>query len=302
MKKIIAIISSATIPILAIFLVILVAVLVVLDFFGTNSTDGYVVDNMAYADDYKKVLNENIDNGYVSLERILYFYLARDGQTFSKIYSDNLDTDLKRMKPISEVCAKDEYKYFSGCNAVELKMSNQIDEYQNKPFGKPMDFSKATITSFFMEQRIVFDSFDVHSAWDFAAPEQTELTSVCDGTVLNVSFPYSENIADTSGGSGNYIVLKCNVDGTVYKVTYAHLYPGSSKVSTGDPVTKGQAIASVGTTGYSTGNHLHYQVQREDNTYVDGMSLIDFSDGTVTVPSTPPSYYPQPELRPNLGY
>lgn len=301
MKKIIMIITSASIPVLAIFFVVLVAVLLVLDFFGTNTTDGYVVDNMAYADDYKKVLNENIDNGYVSLERILYFYLARDGQTFSKIYTDNLDNDLKRMKPISEVCAKEDYKYFYGCNALEIKMSNQIDEYQNKPFGKPIDFSKATITSFFMEQRIVFGSFDVHSAWDFAAPEQTELTSVCDGTVSKVSFPYSENVTDTSGGGGNQIVIKCNVDGTTYNVTYAHLYPGSSKVSVDDTVTKGQVIASVGTTGYSTGNHLHFQVQRDDNTNVDGMSLIDFSDGTVTVPNTPPSYFPNPELRPNFG-
>lgn len=302
MKKFIMIISSASIPLLAIFFVILVAVLLVLDFFGTNTTDGYVVDNMAYTDDYKKVLNENIDNGYVSLERILYFYLARDGQTFSKIYTDNLDNDLKRMKPISVVCAKEEYKYFSGCNALELRMSNQIDEYQNKPFGKPIDFSKATITSFFMEQRIVFGSYDVHSAWDFAAPEQIELTSVCDGTVSKVSFPYSENIADTSGGGGNQIVLKCNVDGTIYNVTYAHLYPNSSKVSVGDSVTKRQVIGSVGTTGYSTGNHLHFQVQLEDNTYVDGMSLIDFTDGTIVVPTTTPSYFPESELRPNLGY
>lgn len=300
MKKITIIISSSIVPILASFIGILVAVLITLDFFGTNSTDGYVEDNMAYADEFKKVLNENIENGYVSLERILYFYLARDGQTFSKIYTDNLDKDLKRMKPISEVCSKEEYKYFSSCNATELKMSKQIDEYQNKPFGKPLDFSKVTITSFFMEQRIVFGIFDVHGAWDLAAPAQTEVKSVCDGTISKVSFPYKENVTDTSGGGGNQIVLKCNVDGTAYKVTYAHLYPGSSKVSDGDTVTKGQVIAGVGTTGYSTGNHLHYQVQLENNTYIDGMSLIDFSDGTTT-PSLSQDYFQKPDLRPNFG-
>ena len=51
MKKIIIIISSALIPIIAFGIAIIVACLICLDFFGTNSTDGYVEDNMAYAND-----------------------------------------------------------------------------------------------------------------------------------------------------------------------------------------------------------------------------------------------------------
>lgn len=301
LKKIIALVVTTMIPIIVIIVILLTAVMIVLDFFGTNTTDGYVQDNMAYASEYKKVLNENIDNGYVSLERILFFYLARDGYSFSKLYQDNLDYESKRMKPISEVCSEMEYKFLSICSVNEINLSNQIDEYQNKPFVKPLDFSKVKISSFFMEQRIVFGNYSVHKAWDLATPAETDVYSVCDGEIQKVSFPYSTNEKDISGGGGNQIELKCNVDDMTYKVTYAHLYPNSAKVGVGDIVTKGQIIAGVGTTGYSTGNHLHYQVQKEDGTYVDGMSLIEF--GTEELDSEINSgYYDNPILKPNFGY
>ena len=298
MKKITVIFSSAFLLVIAFGIAIIVSCLICLDFFGTNSTDGYVEDNMAYANDYKKVLNENIEKGYIPLERILYFYLAKDGLSFSKIYNDNLDLDLKRMKPITDVCSQMDYKNLSICFQNELKLSGQQTEYQNKPFGKPIDFSKVTITSFFMEQRIVFGSYDVHSAWDLASPAETEVYAVCDGTIEKVSFPYSENVTDTSGGGGNQIILKCNIEDKTYQVTYAHLFPNSSKVKAGDTVTKGQVLGGVGTTGYSTGNHLHYQV-KADNKNVDGMSLIDFSDGSKTPPT---EYFPKPDFGSNFRY
>ena len=169
MKKKIIIVSSMLLPIIIIFIPILVACLIVLDFFGVNTTDGYVVDNMAYAQDYKNVLNENIQNGYVPLERILYFYLANPSLSFSKIYQDNLDLSSNRMKPITEVCSQIDYARLSVCNTFEIKLSKQTDEYQSKPFGKPIDFDITTITSFFMQQRIVFDKYDVHPGWDLAA-------------------------------------------------------------------------------------------------------------------------------------
>lgn len=304
MKKLIITLSSLFVPAIALGVAILVACLIALDFFGTNSTDGYVEDNMAYAEDYKTVLNENLTknaNGYVSLERLLYFYLVNGNLSFSKIYTDNLDMDLKRMKPINDVCSMMDYARLSVCFPNELRYSNQLKEYQNKPFGKPLDFSKVTITSFFMEQRIVFGTYDVHAAWDLASPAESEVYSVCDGTVESVSFPYFENVTDTNGGGGNTIKVKCSIDDNTYLVTYAHLFPNSSTVSVGDSVIKGQQIAKVGTTGYSTGNHLHFQVQR-DGTNIDGMSLINFSeentDPEITTPINP--YYPPG--KPDFGY
>ena len=277
-KKIIV----ALAPVIAIagVVIVIVCALVTLDFFGTSETDGYVEENEEYASDYKAVLNQNIKygNGYVSLSRILYFYLADDSLSFKDIYKDNLDEETKKQKPISEVCTLPKYKSLSVCKTEELSESSQSDEDVLKPFTAPLKISNMNVTSFFMEQRVVYGEANVHEAWDLSSPNNTPVYATCDGEVTYVSFPYSENIIDTSGGGGNQIKIKCEVDDdTTYEVLYAHLYPKSAKVKVGDKVSHWQQIAEVGTTGYSTGPHLHYQVSK-DGTTVDGMSLIDFTD------------------------
>lgn len=93
-----------------------------------------------------------------------------------------------------------------------------------------------------------------------------------------VSFKYSTNSIDKKGSGGNQIKIKCEIaDDTTYEVWYAHLFPNSAKVKVGDKVKGWQQIAEVGTTGYSTGPHLHYQVSL-NGSYIDGMSLIDFTN------------------------
>ncbi len=294
-KKALKIICSSSIGMIVIGIVILIPVLMLLDFFGANITDGYVENNGQYADMYKEVVRKNImsGNGYVSLDRILYFYLENDNLTFDQIYTDNLDTDLKQVKPISEVCEMNRYKIYSVCNSDEVKESGQINEVQNKPFNSPLDFSNLSVTSFFMEERIVYGTANTHSAWDFEASAETPIYSTCDGEITDVSFKYSTNTIDTNGGAGNYIKLKCAVDDIDYIVLYGHLFPNSSKVKVGDKVSGWQEIASVGTTGYSTGNHLHYQVSR-DGKVIDGLSLVDFNkeNETSKIHPTFPSTYP----------
>ena len=277
-KKIIKMILGSSTGIIVVGIIILVPVLMVLDFFGANITDNYVENNMDYADKYKEAVNMALKNnkGYVPLTRILYFYLEDEEQSFYQIYADNLDKDSNKMLPISEVCELPKYKNFDGCRDYEE--SDQIDEEQNKPFSPPIDFKKITVTSFFMEERIVFGKSDVHGGWDLACGNKTPVKAVCDGKITKVSFPYKENVTNTSGGGGNQIYLECEVDEDVtYKVIYAHLYPDTAKVKEGQIVKAGDELAGVGTTGYSTGPHLHYQVELDGNK-VDGMSLIDFSD------------------------
>ena len=250
----------------------------VLDFFGANITDGYIENNREYAGQYRAVLNKNIksDNGYVSLERILYFYLADSSLSFDEIYNDNIDKETKKLIPISEVCLNKKYKVLDVCKSDYLSTSGQINEEQAKPFAPPIDFSKTTITSIFMEERVVFGKESIHEAWDIAAPAQTPVYSTCDGRVESVSFTQNHNVTNTSAGGGNQIKIRCDVNDITYHVLYAHLYPNSSKVTNGQSISKGQQIASVGTTGYSTGNHLHYQVELGGKT-IDGMSLINFN-------------------------
>ena len=163
-QKVLKIICSSSIGLIIMGLVILIPVLMLLDFFGANITDGYVENNSQYADMYKEVVRRNLisGNGYVSLDRILYFYLENDKLTFDQIYNDNLDNELKQVKPISEVCEMNRYKIYNVCNSEEIKESNQINEIQNKPFNSPLDFTNLYVTSYFMEDRILYGTPNTH--------------------------------------------------------------------------------------------------------------------------------------------
>lgn len=276
------IISSSSFLLISFCMIIIIPILMVLDYFGANIIDGYVEDNSKYASKYKEVLIKNLitGKGYVSLERIIYFYLEDDTLTFEEIYTDNLDEELKQVRPISEVCQMNKYKSYSACEKESLEESNQIDVIQNKPFTSPLDFKNLYVTSFFKEERIVYEKENIHDAWDFSSSAQTPLYSVCNGVVKKISFPYQTNTIDTSGGAGNFIELECIIDDDKYKVLYGHLYPNSSNLKVGDKVESMQKIASVGTTGYSTGNHLHFQVSLNGK-YIDGLSLIDFNSNII---------------------
>lgn len=286
------ILLSGSVCLFIIMLVILIPVLVIMNFFGANITDDYVENNSEYSAMYIDTLNKNINNGngYVSLSRILYFYLATDDLSFEEIYEDNLDKDTKKQKLISDVCNMEKYKKLYVCNKSELESSNQIDEEQAKPFNAPLDIVDLNVTSFFKEERIVYGVLDIHSAWDFSSPNGTKVYSVCNGTVESMSFPYSNNVIDIYGGGGNTITLKCEVDNLKYYITYAHLYPNSSKVKVGQKVKHWEQIANVGTTGNSTGPHLHYQVTL-NNKVVDGLSLIDFTNKNNNTP-----IFPNPDI------
>lgn len=276
-KKIIKIILSSGTLIGITFIVLLIPILMLLDFFGANIVDDYVENNSDYSEMYLSTVNKYLTEGkgYVSLDRILYFYLENDKLTFDQIYEDNLDSELKQVKPISEVCQMSRYSIYSVCKENELNSSNQIDEMQNKPFSIPLDLENMTATSYFMEERIIYDKVDIHPAWDFATSAEKEVYAVCDGVVEDISFNYLVNEIDTSGGYGNYIKISC--DDTSYQVLYGHLYPNSTTLKIGDSVSNHQLIAEVGTTGYSTGNHLHFEVFSDRKT-IDGLSLLDFTN------------------------
>jgi len=91
-----------------------------------------------------------------------------------------------------------------------------------------------------------FNTYTGHRAIDYAAPIGTPIRAVGDGTVV---------LAGYSGGYGNKISLRHN--GT-YTTNYAHL--SKYAVGYGDRVKQGQVIGYVGSTGFSTGPHLHYEM------------------------------------------
>ncbi|MDR1408742.1 MAG: M23 family metallopeptidase [Oscillospiraceae bacterium] len=94
-----------------------------------------------------------------------------------------------------------------------------------------------------------------HSGIDVGAPEGTPILAAADGTVIVA------NSSDSwGGGYGNYVKIQHN---DTYSTTYAHC--SHIAVTNGQTVKKGQVIAYVGTTGNSTGNHLHWEVWKDGN-------------------------------------
>ncbi len=88
----------------------------------------------------------------------------------------------------------------------------------------------------------------MHRGTDFAAPEGTPIMASGDGKIVRARW---------CGGGGNCIKIKHN---STYSTVYAHLKNFSRGIKEGARVKQGQIIGYVGSTGMSTGPHLHYEV------------------------------------------
>lgn len=88
----------------------------------------------------------------------------------------------------------------------------------------------------------------MHKGIDFAAPRGTPIYAAGNGTIARVG---------RNGGYGNYIRID---HGRGYATAYAHMRRFAKGIHKGTKVKQGQVIGYVGTTGRSTGPHLHYEV------------------------------------------
>lgn len=104
-----------------------------------------------------------------------------------------------------------------------------------------------TITSYFgTRSDPITGEISTHGGTDIAAPQCTPILAAADGTVVAATW---------HNGYGYYVKIKHN---NTYSTLYGHC--SELHVSTGQKVKQGQLIAKVGSTGYSTGPHLHYEV------------------------------------------
>lgn len=93
----------------------------------------------------------------------------------------------------------------------------------------------------------IYKTRKMHTGIDFTAPTGAKVYATGDGTVAKVTYD--------RWGYGTHIVIN---HGYGYQTLYAHL--SAAKVKPGQKVTRGQLIGNVGSTGKSTGPHLHYEV------------------------------------------
>jgi murein DD-endopeptidase MepM/ murein hydrolase activator NlpD len=101
-------------------------------------------------------------------------------------------------------------------------------------------------------------------AMDIAMPIGTPVLAAKSGTVLDMKDNFAGHSADPAERSRTNYIRLLHSDGTM--TLYAHLKEHSCLVKPGQHVKSGQLMAVSGNTGYSTGPHLHFAVQRNDGT------------------------------------
>ena len=124
----------------------------------------------------------------------------------------------------------------------------------------PIEFSRIS-SGFAMRSHPVTGNWKQHKGVDFAAPNGTPIRASGDGVV-----DYAGNGVT---GYGNMVILKHWAN---YTTAYAHMSRFASNLRKGARVSQGEVIGYVGSTGWSTGNHLHYEF-RVANQARDPMSL-----------------------------
>lgn len=118
--------------------------------------------------------------------------------------------------------------------------------------GKLLRPTSGIITSHFGNRvHPIHGTTRLHRGLDIANSVGTPVVAAESGTVITASY---------EPGYGNYIMISHNIDGQVMTTLYAHL--NSIQVSTGQRVNRGQQIGTMGSTGASTGPHLHFEVHR----------------------------------------
>jgi len=103
-------------------------------------------------------------------------------------------------------------------------------------------------SSFGLRKHPILGFNKIHRGTDFAAPSGTPIMASGSGTVIKAKW---------CGGGGNCIKIKHN---STYSTIYAHMKNFAKGINAGKKVRQGQIIGYVGSTGMSTGPHLHYEV------------------------------------------
>ena len=191
-----------------------------------------------------------------------------------QLYSFDIDfqRDIQKNTKFSisyEVLFNDERKNitYGDIQYINLKLQNNTLEYfqfktddgffdyfnqQGKNVKKsilktPIDGARLS-SNFGMRKHPILGYSKMHKGVDFAAPKGTPVYAGGNGIIEYASY---------NGGYGKYIRIRHN---NAYKTVYAHLLGFQKGVSKGKRVNQGDIIGYVGSTGSSTGPHLHYEI------------------------------------------
>lgn len=173
------------------------------------------------------------------------------------------------------------YSQIQSFEQLKESLENQEEKLAHTPSIMPINIADYTMSSGYGWRRDpIYGSSKFHEGLDFAASTGTDVYATADGKVT---------IAGHQAGYGNCIDID---HGYNYLTRYAHL--SRVLVSPGEEVKRGQLIGKVGSTGKSTGPHLHYEVRFKDTP----QNPVNFYFMDVT----PEEYYEMIRLAENSGH
>ena len=227
-----------------------------LETFSEINSQEYVISNSLYADG----INNNIPNQIlIKLIQLFSFDLdfQRDIQkdtkvsiSYEKIFvknkSDYALGDIEYAKIIIKNNTLEYFKFLTDDGFIDY-FNRQGKNVKKSILKTPIDGARIS-SSFGMRKHPISGFNKMHKGVDFAAPIGTPVYAGGNGVIEMVG---------VNGGYGKYIRIRHNNE---YKTAYAHLNSYRKGISKGDRVNQGEVIGYVGSTGRSTGPHLHYEI------------------------------------------
>lgn len=229
--------------------------------------------------EYNKTVMDNLESAGETLEKdkaVLEEARALQEATLAELAEDEKDYQAKCDEVIEQIKklgnnqaaaqaelaknqkAEDELDKQLEAYLIELQKKNQA-ALEAGGWHWPIPLSADQRCSSPFGWRILYGVWDYHRGWDIACWLGTDIEAAKGGTVVIAQYHYSY---------GNYIVID---HGGGVSTVYAHC--SKLLVKVGDKVKKGDHIAEVGTTGNSTGYHLHFEF-RKDGKYIDPFNYI----------------------------
>ena len=218
-----------------------------------------VVKNVIKNNLYSSAVNSGIEpNIIVEFARIFGFEVdfqrdIRKGDWFEILY-EKFEDDNNKVRDTGKIIYASMYVNGEEINLYNFKFKNDEDYFDIKGKSITKSLMKTPIngarlsSSFGMRKHPILGYNKMHRGTDFAAPSGTPIMASGSGTVTRARW---------CGGGGNCVKIKHN---STYETIYAHMKAFAKGIKEGKKVKQGQIIGYVGSTGLSTGPHLHYEV------------------------------------------
>ena len=218
-----------------------------------------VIKNAIKNNLYSSAVESGVEpNIIVEFARIFGFEVdfqrdIRKGDWF-EIFYEKFEDDNNKVRDTGKIIYASMFVNGEEINLYNFKYNNEEEYYDIKGKSITKSLMKTPIngarlsSSFGMRKHPILGYNKMHRGTDFAAPSGTPIMASGSGTVTRARW---------CGGGGNCVKIKHN---STYETIYAHMKSFAKGIREGRKVKQGQIIGYVGSTGLSTGPHLHYEV------------------------------------------